>query len=346
MTPLAQAFARDASLLPQMLDLANDRVMLLELTQADYRAASFLDQRAMTQERRRDWAGWAEIEAATPARADADFIFHIGHVGSTLIARLLGELRSVLALREPLILRTLAEIALLRDRPESPWPPQAFMPRLRTATAWLSRTFDPGQRALVKATSFAGELAGDILAQSNRAVFLSVSPERYIETILAGENSRQELTILSGPRLVRLHRRIGAEPWALWQLPEAVRAALGWACEMATLTEAARHAASNQLLWVDFDAFLADPARRLQHIAEFLGHELSRSTADALISGPIMQRYSKAPEHGYSPELRAQLLAQTRRERGGEIGAALDWLEQAASDHPVIADALAAGHGR
>lgn len=340
MTPLAQAFAQSPALLPQVLDLANDRVMLLELTQADYRAASFLDQRAMTPERRRHWAGWAELEAATPTRADADFIFHIGHVGSTLVSRLLGELRTVFALREPLILRSLAEIALVRDRPESPWPPQAFAPRLRAVIAWLSRAFDPAQRALVKATSFAGELAADTLAAGNRAIFMTVSPERYIETILAGENSRQELAMLSGQRLVRLHRRLGAEPWKLWELPEAQRAALGWACETATLAEAARDAASGQLLWLDFDAFLADPARRLCEAAEFLGHELSARDAQAIVAGPIMRRYSKAPEHGYSPELRAELLAQVRRERGREISEALEWLEAAASDHPLVAEAM------
>lgn len=345
MTPLAQAFARDPALLPQHLDLAQDRVLLLEFSEADYRAASFLDQRAMTQDRRRHWAGWDELEAAPPMRADADFIFHIGHVGSTLIARLLGEIRGVFALREPLILRGLADLALLRDRPESPWPPAIFAPRLARAIGWLSRTFDPAQRALIKATSFADEIAGDILAQGHRAVFLSVSPERYIETILAGENSRQELAMLSGSRLVRLHGRIGAEPWRLWDMPEAVRAAMGWACGMTTLDRAGEGATADRLLWLDFDTFLAAPARRLQELADFLGHELTATTAAALAGGPIMQRYSKAPEHGYSPELRAQLLDQTRRERGGEIGEALDWLDRAAADHPAIARALLRGRG-
>lgn len=329
-----------------MLDLAGDRVLLFELSEADYREASFLDQRAMTPERRRRWAPWAELETATPLRRDADFIFHIGHVGSTLIARLLGELRTVFALREPLILRNLAELALLRGEPQSPWPPALFAPRLRTVLAWLSRTFDPAQRALVKATSFADELAGDILGQGHRAVFLHTSAQRYIETILAGENSRHELAMLAGPRLVRLHGRIGFAPWKLWELPEAVRAAMGWACEMATLEEAAENAADDRLLWLDFDEFLTDPARRLQHLAEFLRHELTSRQASAIVDGPIMQRYSKAPEHAYSAELRTRLLEQTRRERGAEIGEAIDWLERAAGEYPLIARALARGQGR
>jgi len=37
------------------------------------------------------------------------FIFHAGHVGSTLLSRLLDEAEGVLSLREPLPLRTIAE---------------------------------------------------------------------------------------------------------------------------------------------------------------------------------------------------------------------------------------------
>ena len=39
--------------------------------------------------------------------SDARWIFHIGHVGSTLISRLLGELEGVLSVREPRSLRDL-----------------------------------------------------------------------------------------------------------------------------------------------------------------------------------------------------------------------------------------------
>ena len=39
-------------------------------------------------------------------RSDARWIFHIGHVGSTLVSRLLGELDEVLAIREPRLCAT------------------------------------------------------------------------------------------------------------------------------------------------------------------------------------------------------------------------------------------------
>lgn len=332
-------FDRTASLFPHQLDVINDRVLLVPMGEQEFRDASFLDQRLLTQNRQMQWADWTQLEAASAGwPADAHFIFHIGHVGSTLISRLLGELDGLFALREPQLLRNFAELAALDGRPESPWPPDRFDPRLETALGWLSRTFRPQDRALIKATSFASEIDGRCLGGKRKALFLTLSPQRYIETILAGENSRQELAMLSGPRLVRLHRRIGAEPWALWDMPEATRAAMGWACEMSALETAAE---ANTVKWLDFDAFLAAPGEHLTDIATFFGVDADRAAIDALVSGPLMQRYSKAPEHGYSKALREQVLEQARRERSGDIAEALRWLDAAAADHPVIASALA-----
>lgn len=288
-------------------------------------------------QRQMQWAECANLAAQGSIRDDAQFIFHIGHVGSTLIARLLGEANDTLALREPQILRQFAELKALRGLPHSPVSPQRFDERLALGLQWLSRTFRNDQRALVKATSFASDLAPEILGKTRKALFLTVSPERYLQTILAGENSRQELAALSGTRLERLHRQLGAAPFKLWELDEATRAALAWACEMTALEAAC----TDNVMWVDFDQFLEAPAEQLHGIASFLDIALSHEQADALVAGPLMQQYSKAPEHGYSPQLREDVLAGAARERASDIRGAMAWIEEAARNHPAIAQALA-----
>ena len=45
---LSDRFAADAGLLPHMADLANDRMLVAQLGEGDYRSASFLDQRLLT----------------------------------------------------------------------------------------------------------------------------------------------------------------------------------------------------------------------------------------------------------------------------------------------------------
>lgn len=340
-----ERFRRDASLLVQALDTARDRLLVAQMSEEDYRAASFLDQRIMAG-RPCEWMGWDPLAAAGDGLpADAQFIFHIGHVGSTLISRLLGELPTVLALREPLLLRSLAGLCRLRNRPESPWSPEQLDQRVDTALGWLSRSFRPGQRAIIKVTSFANDFAPAALRQGVKALFLHVSPATYMETILAGENSVQELASLGASRLTRLHERVEAEPWRLWRLSIGERAALGWACEMATLDQAAAGADPADILWMDFDAFLADPADRLLEIAAHFGHPLDEAGAGALAAGPIMSRYSKAPEHGYTAQLRRDVLAQARGEWADELARGRRWVEDAAQDHPLIARALARSQG-
>ena len=110
-SPLApEEIARDATWLAQALDPNAGMVRLVAMDRDSYRAASFLDDRLMQQQVDAQIVPWPEVEAAVEGdlRTDARWIFHIGHVGSTLVSRLLGELDGVLGVREPRLLRDLA----------------------------------------------------------------------------------------------------------------------------------------------------------------------------------------------------------------------------------------------
>lgn len=338
--------ASDPSLFVHQLDVATDRLLLMRVSEDDLRAASFLDQRLLEPQqgkpqRAMQWADWSTIEPqteddGTQARDDARFIFHIGHVGSTLLARLLGEAPDTLALREPQLLRQFAELKTLEGLAHSPWPPGLLAQRVVLARKWLSRSFHENQRALIKATSFVSDIAADLIGNTRKAVFLTLSPERYLQTILAGEASRKELAMLSSNRLQRLNNRLDGNAIKLWELDEARRAAMGWACEMTALCEAS----SDNVMWQDFDEFLADPAQTLAMIARHLEINISEQQALSWVKGPIMQRYSKAPEQGYSPELREEVLSNAAKTRASDIEGALAWLEEAAKSHPAIATVL------
>lgn len=346
LTPLAQAFAQGPAWFPQQMDAATDRVLLVRMDEASYRGASFLDQRMLTQQSQPQWAGWAELDAADQAgRADANFIFHIGHVGSTLISRLLGELNGFFALREPQILRNFADLAALNGQANALWSPEQFNARLETVISWLSRTFAEDDRALIKATSFVSEIAGPMLDKTRKALFLYVSPERYIETILAGDNSRQELAMLASPRLSRLHKRLDTDDWKLWELSEPRRAAMSWLSEMMALDDATETAPTSHVHWLDFDDFLQEPTARLGEIATFFDIETNTETLSSITSGPLMSQYSKAPEHGYSPVLREKLLAEARATHQEGIAEALTWLKDAAARLEAVGRMMTE-HGR
>src|SRR5687768_18001668 len=103
----AGALAATPLWFPHLLDPVTDRLLLVEKAEAEYRDSAFLDERSLKAGRARHGVEWWHLAAAFPpaARRDLHYIFHIGHVGSTLVSRLLGELPAILSLREPLILR-------------------------------------------------------------------------------------------------------------------------------------------------------------------------------------------------------------------------------------------------
>src|SRR5947209_9492104 len=196
--PTADEIARDATWLAQALDPSSGMVRLIAMDRESYRAASFLDDRLMQRPVDAQTVPWPDVEAAVGAelRTDARWIFHIGHVGSTLVSRLLGEIEGVLSIREPRLLRDLAmSPAEVRARYLGP------VPKL------MSRTFAADEIACVKATSFASEIALQLVRTGEQVLFMYARPRNYIASILAGENSLEELRRLDDTRRQRLEER-------------------------------------------------------------------------------------------------------------------------------------------
>lgn len=333
--PFQRRFAADASLLPHMADLANDRVLIALVSEADYRAASFLDQRLLADRIGREWMAWDTLPDLGARAPSPHFIFHIGHVGSTLMSRLLGEVGNVLPLREPMLLRTLAQVSERIDRPESVWSRELYRRRLAQAVGWLGRGFSPGQRAMVKASSVITAIADDLTGADGHALFLYVPLPRYIETILAGEASMSETLAQAPARMARLAELLPDFPVALWQLPPVTRVAMSWLCEMATAQQTLPRT-DPRYLWADFEHVLADPAAAVAEQCKNFGLSVDAARIDAALAGPVMRQYSKAPEHGYSADLRRELQAQAAAEHAPAIAEAIAWVEALATRYTSL----------
>jgi hypothetical protein len=327
--PTGDEIARDATWLAQAMDPARGLVRLVAMNRESYGAASFLDDRLLQSPVDAQLISWTVVEEATSGelRSDARWIFHIGHVGSTLVSRLLGDIEGVLAIREPRLLRDLALTPTeVRARYSAP------VPKL------MSRTFADSEIACVKATSFASEIATELVPAGQRTLFMYATPRNYVASILAGENSVQELRILAGKRAQRLNGRGIYLP----AQNDVGLAATAWAAEMTALEAAADAMADRQVAWADFDAMLGDMEGELARIARHFGFQ---ADVASIASSPHMSRYSKAPQHDYSPALRRNLIGETVEQHAGEIDSALAMLDAAAEKSPLLARALARAWG-
>lgn len=329
----ARALAESALLYPQKIELATPALLMVRLEQTQYRAASFLDDRLLEAAALVGWVPLEPVEAAVAAMRPlpTSFIFHAGHVGSTLLSRLLDEVPGVLGLREPLPLRSLAAAQIGRHELQR-W--------LRVLLPLWGRGFSGTTQIILKATSIAGRLAPELMAQAPgaRAIYLSLRPEPYLSVLLAGENTRGDLESMTPERLTRLRGQLGEVLDRERALTVGEGAAVAWLSESLARSRAVQ-AAGARLLPMDFDDMLADMpdvlARVLSHFS------LPADALGPLLQSPTLGRYSKlAGDHPYSPELRRQRMDQARRDMAGEIALGLALIERMASRHPAVAALL------
>ena len=331
---LADHLRSSPQLYPIGVDEKADAVQMTMLTRQEYEAASFLDRRLLTPERKTAWSLWPEFrDAAKGLQEKCHWIFHISHVGSTLLARLLGEHPAIFALREPNILRNLANIS--RQPETSTWTADEFEQRLGIYLGLWSRTFDPGQTSLIKATSFVCEMAHVLLARNRfaRAIFMFVSPQVFLPTMLGGAMS--DIDDLAESRLSRLSKRLTLP------IPQSPgeRVAAAWLCEMTAMQLAAKHL-PQQMVWLDFDRFLREPSTQLNRMFNHLGIDTASAEIERILAGPIMRRYAKAPEVGYDQSQRAQILRDAEQTHAAEISRGLAWLDALAQRHPIVQDVI------
>jgi hypothetical protein len=155
-----QQLSASPALYPISIDGQTQAVQFVSLTSIDYASASFHDSRMLQPNVATEWRPWTDVRnAAADLPVRCHFIFHISHVGSTLLSRLLGQHPGLFALREPAILRTLAHQFGALDQSVAPQSRAEFDGQLTVFLALWSRTFEREQTTLIKATSFVSEMA-------------------------------------------------------------------------------------------------------------------------------------------------------------------------------------------
>ena len=327
------------------LDLVRESVTLAAFDANTYRSASFLDHRATRQGMASGTVTLPRLVAAARAVASAGslhFIFHTGHVGSTLVSRLLDEAGGVLALREPLPLRSLAEIHDSIGRPDALIGGDAFVELTETLLQLWGRGYPATRAVILKATSTAGRLAPLLLERqpAARAIYLNLRAEAYLATLLGGANAGLDLRGHWAERVRRL-QSFGVQTLpAFHALSRGEVAAMSWLAESWSQSNALNSAGA-RVVAVDFEALLSNLRGELGRILSHLGLAHSTQFLDGVAQSPALTRYAKAPEHAYSPQLRAQILRQSRVQNGEEIRKGLAWLEKIASANAAAGTVVA-----
>lgn len=329
---------------PQNIDLVRGLVLVVRVDARVYRAASFLDDRILGPGIHGAWFSGAAMTEAARRIANPrplHFIFHAGHVGSTLVSRLLDETAAVLPLREPLPLRTIADAADVLDSPESLLSALQFQALLDMCLRLWSRGYDATRAVILKATSTAGRHAGRLLDASpeSRAIYLNLAAEPYLATILGGANSATDLRGHGPGRMRRLLARYRHPIAPLHALSIGELAALGWLVESLTARDLLERF-PGRVLGLEFDGFLADVTDGLGRVLRHFGLPADEDLLAGISASPVLRQYSKAPEQPFPAGERVARLAESRSINRDEIAKGLAWLEKLARQDDAVASIL------
>lgn len=321
------------------LDLVNRRALVVKQDEAVYRRASFLDQRALKPDTRGAWfpldTVYPHMDGLKPA-TPAYFIFHVSHCGSTLVSRLLAELPGCEPLREPLALLSLALQRRELERPVSRLDGPGWDRLFTLCFTLLSRTYRPGERVLVKATSVCANLLAplELHAPASRVLLLYSDLETWLANILRDESVRENARYYAPTWLMDFHALTGRKDLRLAALKDTDQFTLNWLTAMLHF-ERARQQAPERSLLCDFEGFLADPAGSLQSTGRFLGFDTARATEIA--AGPLMKSYAKNTDRPFDARQRQRELEESRRQNAQELQDGLRLAEKLCGEIAMLA---------
>lgn len=324
----------DPDFLPLKLDLAGRRVLFLRMSAEQRVEAAFLDERALPPDAQGFWLHHHQLSAGiADLHACPDFIFHIGHCGSTLLSRLLQSWPDMQVLRELLPLRTLAEAQGQDDSVSSFAEWQALLPVLLSRWAIPQ---PPHRRVLIKATSSCNGLIDPILrlCPTTRVVLLDMPLEPYLATLFKSPASVRDAAAAAPLRWKFLAPRSGAEGASMESPGYAEICAMGWLAEQVRFSELLLGEHRQRLLRVNFHDLLSQPQRELGAVAGLLGLEATQ--LERALSSPSWTRYSKAQGYAYSTDDRSHDLALSRERFAPQIASGRAWVRAFLSQHPAL----------
>lgn len=292
-----------------------DDALFVPMDRAAYVRSIFLDHRIQPASEEAIRVPCADLTSDLPI-LPTNWIFHVAHCGSTLLARALETLSGGLALREPLALRQLA-LMPANER-------QVLLP---STLALLARRYDTGAPTLIKANVpvnfIADEIAG--LMPDARGILVYADLPDYLYAVLRSDNHRQWVRNVTG----LLAPYLGPLP-----VTDAERTAALWFVQIKRFADLADRGAHFATL--DAEGFFDNPAPTLEAAARHLGMDVSPDAVRQVIASSLFTTYAKNPERPFDNTARHAQRTVAMATMATEVRKAQDWLNRERADWAAV----------
>jgi hypothetical protein len=274
------------------------------------------------------------------------FVFHHAFVCSTLLARCLTQADAFFSLREPWILRRLADHkrAAGSGGPDARWD-ESVVKYLRL----LCRNYRGGAIPVIKATNVANNLLGDVLRlfPDQPVLYLYSDLENFLVSNLKKKPDTQrkmaglaQSFLSDGDLAVQQPQMADPSRLSLLQVCAVV-----WLSCLYNLRKTVAGYPQARVATLDSQAFLDDPAGALAQVAGHFGHRLDSGELGRMTDARILGTHAKEPSKSFGQKQRQAEMQEIRRRHGREIAEAIAWAEPALAATGVM-DFMALLHVR
>jgi hypothetical protein len=287
MTPDLETIMRDPAWLPHRLTDGGRRLVFVEADRDAHRAATFLDDASLGDQRRRVDAATIDVaRVMSEPSAAPHFIFHSAFARSTLLARAMDLPGFAMGLKEPIILNDAAQ--LLRER-------RLGQDTLAVAMHLLARPLSRDEAVIVKPSNIANLLMPELLRlrPGSRALILYRDLPSYLRSIarkgMFGRIwARQLLFTIQGEALFDA----GFSDRDRFGQTDLQAAAIGWLIQHAQFA-ALTMAIPDRVRVLDASALVTDPRDTFAAICAWFGLALDPGAVEAVVVGPAFAGDSK-----------------------------------------------------
>ena len=283
--------------------------------------SSFLDTRLPVPLAQAKPLAVAAVAAAKLPRAPVGWLFHTSFCASTLLARALHVPPHAVALKEPLVLRRLA------DARKWGWPLDGLV---EPTLGVLARPWHPGGAIVIKPTHVALNVAADLLAatpDSRGLVLTSALDDFLISNLKKPPDSQAKIPQLI-ERALRATRFAERLPAAALAPPNLVCAAgVPWAAQREHVLDLVASVGVHRLRGMDASQLLGDVAGTVGKVVLWLQMAVPREVVAAHVA-EVAARNAKELAAAYSPEQRAREAGEVARHFSGVLAQARAWLDR------------------
>ncbi len=316
-----EAFAT-AHWFPVDLDVAAALLHFLPLSDRTVADASFMDNRLDLPWNQAQAVSVGALSTTTiAAAAPVGFLFHTSFCCSTLLARALHLGPAATVLREPLVLRRLADARFAGT------DIGALLP---TVARLLARPWSPGGAVLIKPTHAALSLGQDLLGllPAARGLVLSSTLEDFLLSNLkktAETQARVPALVERAMAASDLVDRLGP---AAFEPPDFLATvALQWAGQQELIGAWLRGKHGARLRVMQERELLADWPNSVLQVADWYGWPGDRASL-AAHAERVGQRHAKAEQRAFDAAQREQEAECLRQQYRSELDRAFDWAQR------------------